>query len=49
MGYKAITKAIKAKKRLAKQYNVSTSSIVWLGDNRYIVVVNGKEIRVEEL
>lgn len=31
---------------LAKQYNVSTSSVVWCGDNKYIVVKDGKEIKI---
>lgn len=42
----ALEKAQKDKKALAKEYGVSTSAIVWLGDNHYIVVKNGKEIRV---
>lgn len=42
----ALEKAIKDKKELAKQYGVSTSSIVWIGDNRYIVVKDGKEIKI---
>lgn len=27
-------------------YNVPESYIVWIGDNHYIVVADGKEIRV---
>lgn len=42
----AIEKAIKDKKELAEQYGVSISSIVWIGDNHYIVVKNGEEIKV---
>ena len=34
------------KKELAKSYNVDASSIVYIGDNKYIVVKDGKEIRV---
>lgn len=42
----ALEKAIKDKTELAMQYNVPTSSIVWLGNNRYIVVKDGKEIKI---
>ena len=38
-----IVKANKDKKRLAEKFNVSISSIVWTGNNRYILVKNGKE------
>lgn len=41
-----IDKAKKDKRELAVYYNVSESCIVWIGDNHYIVVVDGKEIRV---
>ena len=41
-----LEKAIKDKAELAAQYGVSTSSIVWIGDNRYIVVKDGKEIKI---
>lgn len=40
----AIEKAIKDKKELAKIYGVSISSVVWIGNNKYIVVKDGKEI-----
>ena len=42
----AIEKAITDKAELAKQYDVSISSIVWIGDNKYIVVKDGKEIKI---
>jgi len=42
----ALEKAIKDKAELAAQYGVPTSSIVWIGDNRYIVVKEGKEIKI---
>ena len=42
----AIEKAIKDKKELAEQYNVSVSSVIWYGNNKYIVIKNGKEIRI---
>lgn len=42
----SIEKAIKDKNKLAKEYNVPVSAIVWIGDNHYIVTKNGKEIRI---
>lgn len=42
----ALEKAIKDKAELAKQYGVSTSAVVWIGDNHYIVVKAGKEIKI---
>ena len=42
----ALEKAIKDKAELAAQYGVSISSIVWIGDNRYIVVKDGEEIKI---
>lgn len=42
----AIEKAIKDKVELAEQYNVSISSVIWCGDNKYIVIKDGKEIRI---
>lgn len=39
-----IDKAQKDKKELAKEYDVSESSIVWIGDNKYILIKDGKEI-----
>lgn len=42
----SLEKAIKDKEELAKQYGVSPTSIVWIGDNRYIVVKDGKEIKI---
>jgi hypothetical protein len=41
-----IEKAFKDRKELAEEYGVSTSAVVWIGDNRYIVVKDGKEIRI---
>ena len=43
---KAIGKAYKAKCKLATVYNVKMTSIVWMGDNKFIIVDNGKEIEV---
>ena len=41
-----IEKANKDSEELAKEYNVSPSSIVWIGDNHYIIVKDGKEIKI---
>lgn len=41
-----IDKAQKDKTELAAQYDVSVSAIVWLGDNKYIVIKDGNEIRI---
>lgn len=41
-----IEKASKDKLKIAQKYNVSPSSIVWMGDNHYIVVKDGKEIKI---
>lgn len=43
---KAIEKAYKAKCKLATAYNIEMTSIIWMGDNKFIVVANGKEIEV---
>lgn len=43
---KWIEKARSDKEELARQYDVPTSAIVWIGDNHYIVVKDGKEIRI---
>ena len=42
----AIEKAQRDRTELAREYNVSLSSVVWIGDNKYIVIKNGKEIRI---
>jgi hypothetical protein len=41
-----IEKAAKDKVALSKEYGVSTSSVVWMGNNHYIIVKDGVEIRV---
>lgn len=43
---KTIEKAYKAKYKLATAYNIEMTSIVWKGDNKFIIVDNGKEIEV---
>ena len=42
----ALEKAIKDKQELSEEYGVPTTSIVWIGDNHYIVVKDGKEIKI---
>lgn len=42
----ALEKARRDKREIAASYNVPETSIVWVGDNHYIVIKNGKEIRV---
>lgn len=46
MENKAIEKAQKDRAELADSYNVPISAVVWLGDNKYIVIKNGEEIRI---
>ena len=41
-----IKKAVKDKAELSAAYGVPESSIVWIGNNHYIVVKDGKEIRI---
>lgn len=41
-----IEKAQKDRVELAHEYGVSPSSIVWIGDNKYIVIKDGCEIRI---
>ena len=40
----AIEKAKRDKEALAMEYDVSLSAIVWIGNNHYIIVKDGKEI-----
>ena len=44
--YKAILKAEKGREELAKEYDVPISAVVWLGDNKYAVVKDGKTIYI---
>ena len=39
-----IEKARRDIAQLSKEYNVPISSVVWIGDNKYIVVKDGKSI-----
>ena len=42
----AIEKARKDREKLAKEYGIPISCVVWCGNNKYIVIKNRKEIRV---
>lgn len=42
----AIAKAHRDREELAKEYGVLPSAVVWIGDNHYIVVKDGKEIKI---
>lgn len=44
--FDVIEKAKKDKRELANEYDVPISSIVWIGDNHYIVVKDGTEITI---
>ncbi len=44
--YKSIEKAQKDKEHIAAAYDVPTSAVIWLGNNKYIVIKDGKEIRI---
>ena len=41
---KAILKAERDREELAKEYDVPISAVVWLGNNKYAVVKDGKTI-----
>ena len=43
---KAIERAQRDCEELAKEYDVPSSAVVWTGGNRYIVIKDGKQIRV---
>lgn len=42
----AIEKAANDKIELAKEYGVPESAVIWCGDNKYIVIKNGVEIKI---
>lgn len=44
--YKSIEKAQRDREALAEKYGVSVFSVVWLGNNKYIVIKDGREIRI---
>lgn len=41
-----IEKAQRDREELAQSYDVSISAVVWIGDNKYIVIKDGEEIRI---
>jgi len=44
---KAIEKACKDKRELARLYNTDENKVVWCGNNKYIVILrNGRRIRI---
>lgn len=43
-----IEKAIEKKSKIAHECNVSPSSVVWMGGNRFIVVTGGCEFIIEK-
>ena len=43
---KPIEKAQRDRIAIANSYGVPVSSVVWIGDNKYIVVKEGREIRI---
>lgn len=43
---KIIEKVRKDKAELAQSYGVNESAVVWIGNNKYVVVQDGKEIRI---
>lgn len=46
MKNKAIEKAARDRVELAATYNVPESAVVWIGNNKYIVIKDGKTIRI---
>lgn len=46
MGHFSIEKAKQDKIHLAREYEVPITSIIWIGDNHYIIVQDGKEIKI---
>lgn len=43
---KAIERAIEAKKKLCKIWDVDMSHVIWCGYEKYIVIKDGKEIKI---
>ena len=42
---RAIEKARKTIKEIAKEHNVDETKVVWMGNNKFIIVKDGQEIR----
>lgn len=45
-GEKAIKRAREAKEYFCKLYGVPVSCVVWCGNEKYIIVKNGTEIKI---
>lgn len=43
---KVMEKVRRHKRELAENYNVPESAVIWRGNNNYIVVKDGQEIRI---
>ena len=41
-----IDKAQNDRAEISREYGVSPSSVVWMGDNKYIVIKDGYEIKI---
>lgn len=46
MTNKSIERAQRDREELAREYGVAVSAIVWIGNNKYIVVKDGKQILI---
>ena len=44
--HKTIEKAQKDKQELAENYNVPVSAVIWMGNNKYIVIKDGIQILI---
>ena len=44
--YKAIEKAQRDREELADSYGVPVSAVIWKGNNKYIVIKDGKQIKI---
>lgn len=43
---KIIERANRNKKEFAALYDVSESNVIWLGNEQFIIIKNGEEIRI---
>lgn len=46
MKNKVIEKAARDREELAAAYGVPVSAVVWIGNNKYIVIKDGREIKI---
>jgi hypothetical protein len=42
----AIEKAARDREALAASYGVPVSAVVWIGNNKYVVIKDGREIKI---